>query len=402
MAKDGKPQRPATRLIEAGRANPDWTGPVVSPPVWRASTHLYATEADRKAALKSNEDGDFFYGRRGSPTQWSLAQALTDIEPGAYGTILYPSGVAAIAGALLAVLKPGDVLLITDNAYDPSRSMATGLLKRLGIEARFFNPLDLPAYETLFCDRTKAVWLESPGSLTMEVCDVPALAAIARDKGAVSLIDNTWASALGFPALERGCDISVMSLSKHVGGHSDLMMGSATAGHKHYRALRNTAQQMGTVVSPDDAALAARGLRTMQVRLERSSQSALTIAQWLNEQPQVAKVMCPMLPGDSSHALWQRDFTGGCGLFSFVLSSDDPGAQAKLVDNLQHFGIGYSWGGFESLALPVFPDHHRSVMSWPPTEVTGAGLAIRLSIGLEDPDDLIADLKQGFDSMGHS
>lgn len=403
MAKDDKTAKPATRVVEAGRG-PNWTGRVVNPPVWRASTHLYANEAERKAALKSNQDGEFFYGRRGAPTQWALAEALTQIEPGAHGTVIYPSGVSAIAGALLSVLKPGDVLLITDNAYDPSRTMATGLLKRLGVESRFFDPLDITAYEALFCDRTKAVWLESPGSLTMEVCDVPALAAIARNKGAVSLIDNTWASSLGFPALERGCDISVMSLSKHVGGHSDLMMGSASAGERYYRALRRTGQELGNVVSPDDAALAARGLRTMKLRLDQSSSSALQIAEWLDAQPQVSAVMCPMLPGDPGHDLWRRDFTGGCGLFSFVLSSENPDAQAIVVDNLQHFGIGYSWGGFESLALPIFPDQYRDVMSWPPKNltahgVTGSSSAIRLSIGLEDPQDLIADLAQAFEKL---
>ncbi|MEP5937210.1 MAG: cystathionine beta-lyase [Erythrobacter sp.] len=398
MAKDIKPAKPATTVVEAGRDD-KWTGSVVSAPVWRASTHLYASEADRKAALKTNQDGDFFYGRRGAPTQWALAQALTELETGAHGTVLYPSGVSAIAGALLSVLKPGDVLLITDNAYDPSRSMATGLLTRLGVEARFFDPLDIPAYEALFCERTKAVWLESPGSLTMEVCDVPALAAIARTNGAVSLIDNTWASALGFPALERGCDISVMSLSKHVGGHSDLMMGSATAGERYYRGLRRTSQQMGTVVSPDDAALAARGLRTMKLRLDQSSDSALQIAQWLDAQPQVSAVMCPMMPGNAGHDLWQRDFTGGCGLFSFVLNSVDPDAQATVVDNLDHFGIGYSWGGFESLALPIFPDQYRTVMEWPPQGKTGPAHAIRLSIGLEDPQDLIADLAQALEKL---
>jgi len=403
MAKDENPPNPATGVVEAGR-DPKWTGRVVNPPVWRASTHLYANEAERKAATKSNQDGDFFYGRRGAPTQWALADALTQIEPDAYGTVLYPSGVSAIAGALLSVLKPGDVLLITDNAYDPSRSMATGLLKRLGVESRFFDPLDIAAYQSLFCDRTKAVWLESPGSLTMEVCDVPTLAAIARDKGAVSLLDNTWASSLGFPALKRGCDISIMSLSKHVGGHSDLMMGSASAGERYYRALRRTAQQLGNVVSPDDAALAARGLRTMKLRLDQSSSSALQIAEWLQTQPQVCAVMCPMLPSDPGHSLWQRDFTGGCGLFSFVLNSDHPDAQARVVDNLHHFGIGYSWGGFESLALPIFPDQHRDIMSWPIKElaaqgVTGSSPAIRLSIGLEDPQDLIADLAQAFEKL---
>ncbi len=393
MSGDDKNLKPGTRVTHAGR-RAEWTGPVVNPPVWRASTHLYESEAARKDANTSNADGGFFYGRRGAPTQWALADALTAIEPGAHGTVLYPSGVAAIAGALLAVLKPGDRLLMTDNAYDPSRSMTTGLLKRLGIESTFFDPLDLDAYEALFAEPVRAVWLESPGSLTMEVCDIPALTAIARKYGAVSLLDNTWASSLGFAGLEHGCDIVMMSLSKHVGGHSDLMMGSASAGERWYRALRRTSQDLGHVVSPDDAALAARGLRTVAVRLERGTESARRIASWLKGQPQVAQVMCPLLPDDPSHDLWKRDFTGSCGLFSFALDTTDADACGRVVDALDLFGIGYSWGGFESLALPIFPQQHRGVMPPPNGSEAGARAAIRLSIGLEDPDDLIADLAQ--------
>lgn len=383
----GKPLRPATLLVRGGRRK-EWTGPVVNPPVWRASTHLYEQDADRRVAGGNNADGQFFYGRRGAPTQWALAEALTQLEPGAAGTVLYPSGVAAIAGCLLAVLKPGDRLLMADNAYDPSRGMATGLLKRMGVTTTFFDPQDLDAYAALFADPVRAVWLECPGSLTFEVCDIPALTATARAHGAVSLIDNTWASPLGFAALTHGCDIVMMSLSKHVGGHSDLMMGAATAGKRWYAALRRTAQDLGQVVSPDDAALAARGLRTMGLRLEAQTRSALTIATWLERQPQVVRVLCPLLPSDPGHALWQRDFTGGCGLFAFVLASADPAAAARVADALDLFGIGYSWGGFESLALPIRPEDHRSLM--PGT----AAPAIRLAIGLEDTDDLIADLAQ--------
>ncbi|RNJ62052.1 MAG: cystathionine beta-lyase [Porphyrobacter sp. IPPAS B-1204] len=386
---DEKHLKPATRIVRGGRRK-EWTGPVVNPPVWRASTHLYDKDADRHAAGSNNADGQFFYGRRGAPTQWALAEALTAIEPGAYGTQLYPSGVAAIAGCMLAVLKPGDRLLMADNAYDPSRSMATGLLDRMGVATTFFDPRDLDAFRTLCAAGAKAVWLEAPGSLTFEMCDVSALAAIAREHGAISMIDNTWASPLGFAALEHGCDIVMMSLSKHVGGHSDLMMGSASAGKRWYTALRRTAQELGQVVSPDDAALAARGLRTMSVRLEAQTRSALTVAQWLEQQPQVARVLCPMLPSDPGHALWSRDFTGGCGLFAFVLASDDPAASARVADALALFGIGYSWGGFESLALPVTPATYRSLMPCP----TGGAPALRLSIGLEDADDLIADLAQ--------
>jgi cystathionine beta-lyase len=386
---DDSTRKPATRLVRGGR-RPEWTGPVVNPPVWRASTHLYASDAERREAGKHNHDGQFFYGRRGAPTQWALAEALTQIEPGAHGTVLYPSGVAAIAGCLLAVLKPGDRLLMADNAYDPSRSMATGLLARMGVTTAFFDPLDIAAYRALFAQGVTAVWLEAPGSLTFELCDVPQLAAIAREHGAVSMIDNTWASPLGFAALEHGCDITMMSLSKHVGGHSDLMMGAASAGKRWYAALRRTAQELGQVVSPDDAALAARGLRTMGLRLEAQTRSALKIAQWLEVQPQVARVMCPMLPSDPGHALWRRDFTGGCGLFGFVLASADRAAAARVVDALELFGIGYSWGGYESLALAITPQDYRTVMASPDAD----GPAIRLAIGLEDPDDLIADLEQ--------
>lgn len=382
----------ATRALAAGRSNDPH---VVNPPVYRASTHLYADCAALRAGLATNTDGTFFYGRRGAPTQWALSEALTALEPGAAGTVLFPSGTAAIAGALLAVLDPGDVLLVTDNAYEPSRAIATGLLKRMGVEARFFDPLDVDSFAGLICERTKAVLLESPGSLTMEVCDVPALAAAARRREATVLLDNTWASSLGFPALSNGCDIAIQALTKHVGGHSDLMMGACTAGDRWYNRLRLVSQQLGQVVSPDDAALALRGLRTMAVRLERETSSALRVADWLRARDEVAEVLCPMLPEARGHALWKRDFSGGCGLFSFLLAEglDDAG-RCRLIDSLELFGIGYSWGGFESLALPVDPARIRTATSWPEHR-----LAVRLSIGLEDPADLIGDLERGFAVM---
>lgn len=385
---DDSHRKPATRLVRGGR-RPEWTGPVVNPPVWRASTHLYASDAERQAAGRNNADGQFFYGRRGAPTQWALAEALTAIEPGADGTVLYPSGVAAIAGVMLAVLKPGDRLLMTDNAYDPTRSMASGLLARLGVATTFFDPRDVEGFRKAVAG-ARGVWLEAPGSLTFEMCDVPLLAGIAREAGAVVMIDNTWASPLGFAALEHGCDIVMMSLSKHVGGHSDLMMGSASAGKRWYGMLRRVSHELGQVVSPDDAALAARGLRTMGVRLAAQTAAAGRVAAWLETRPQVARVLCPLLPSDPGHALWSRDFTGGCGLFSFVLASEDPSASARVADALELFGIGYSWGGYESLALPITPGSYRSVMPCG----TGGAPALRLSIGLEDADDLIADLEQ--------
>lgn len=390
--------RPATRLVGAGR-RAEWTGPVVNPPVWRSSTHLYADCADL-ARGRPDADGHFYYGRRGTPTQWALADALSALEPGACGTLLYPSGVAAIAGALLGVLEAGDVVLMTDNAYQPSRAMAKTLLAGCGVETRFFDPLDVAGFSDAFCGKTRAVLLESPGSLTMEVCDIPALAAMARQKGAVSLIDNTWATPLGFPALAHGCDVAIMSLTKHIGGHSDLLMGSVAAGEALYERLRAKAQALGQVVSPDDAALASRGLRTMGLRLERTAASALEIARWLRGREEVAQVLCPMLDGTTGHELWARDFTGGCGLFSFILKGRRPADRARLVDALQLFGIGYSWGGFESLAIPFDPAGARSATRWPPEGWAREDrLGVRLSIGLEDAGDLVQDLEQAFTAM---
>ncbi|PKB19597.1 cystathionine beta-lyase [Novosphingobium kunmingense] len=405
MAKGGRTGAggdlsPATRLVGGGR-KPEWTGTpaepgaVVNPPVWRASTHLYPDSAALHAG-KPNADGHFYYGRRGSPTQWALADALTALEPGAAGTVLYPSGVTALAGALMAVLRPGDVLLMTDNAYEPTRNMGRGLLRDFGIETRWFDPLDLAAFDAAIDERCKAVLLESPGSLTLEVQDVPTLAATARARGLTVVLDNTWAGPLGFAALAQGADIAVMSLTKHVGGHSDLMMGSASAGERHYAKLRRTAQQLGLVVSPDDAALALRGLRTMSLRLERETGSALALAAWLDARPQIARVLCPMLPGSPGHELWKRDFTGGCGLFSMVFKGKDGAARDAFIDALDLFGIGYSWGGYESLVSPIDPAPLRTASHWPL-----AGMAdedrygVRLSIGLEGLDDLQADLARG-------
>jgi cystathionine beta-lyase len=387
---------PGTRITAAGR-RAEWTGTpghpgaVVSPPVWRASTHLYPDMAALRAH-PANRDGNFYYGRRGSPTQWALADALTALEPGAAGTVLYPSGVAAIAGVLLTVLRPGDVLLMTDNAYEPSRAMGRGLLADFGVETRWFDPADPDAFLAALCPRARAVLIESPGSLTFEMTDVPQIAGLARAHGLVSVIDNTWASPLGFAALRHGVDIAVMSLTKHVGGHSDAMMGSASAGAEWYRKLRLRAQGLGTVVSPDDAALMLRGLRTMNLRLERSTATALALAQWLAARPEIAHVLCPMLPGAPGHDLWRRDFTGGCGLFGFVLKGGSSAARDALIDALSLFGIGYSWGGFESLATPVDPAPLRRPGAWPPPHWDQADrFGVRLAVGLEDAADLIAD-----------
>jgi len=397
VSKGKPPSRPATQIVEAGRRT-EWThlgdnkGGIVNPPVWRASTILYDDVAALRAGVRTNEDGKLFYGRRGTPTQWSLADALTAMEPGAAGTMLFPSGVAATAVALLSVLNPGDELLMVDSAYDPTRGICEGLLKRFGITTCYYDPLIGAGIETLLTERTRAIFLESPGSLTFEVQDVPAIVAVAKAHGLVTLIDNTWATSLLFPALSFGVDISILACTKYVVGHSDVMAGSVTANAAHFPALRKTSQQLGQVMSPDDAWLAARGLRTLDVRMERHQTSALKIANWLADQPEVARVLHPALPECPGHAAWKRDFKGSSGLFSFVLKGGDEARRAALIDGLVHFGIGYSWGGYESLALPVDPQNYRTATRW-----TAEGPVVRLQIGLEDVDDLIEDLRAGLD-----
>jgi len=390
MSTSDRPRADATRIVAAGRRQ-EWTQGIVNPPVWRASTILYDSVAELRARVGDTHH-KLFYGRRGTPTQWSLADALTELEPGAEGTFLYGSGVAAIAAALLAVLSPGDELLLVDSAYDPTRSLATGLLQRFGIATRFYDPLIGAGIADLIGDKTRAIFMESPGSLTFEVQDVPAIVAAAKARGVTTLIDNTWAMPLFFPAIQHGVDLSILACTKYVVGHSDVMLGSVTAGPGHFARLRDTSFQLGQMASPDDAWLGARGLRTMAVRLAQHQASALKIAQWLKTRPQIAAVLHPALPDCPGHDLFLRDFSGSSGLFSFVLNGGGEAARAALIDGLELFGIGYSWGGFESLAIPVDVDRIRSV-----AKHAYPGPIVRLQIGLEDPDDLIADLAAGLD-----
>ncbi len=388
------PDRPelgdATRAVIAGRRD-EWTQGIVNPPVWRASTIVYDDVASLRAGVRGDSHHTLFYGRRGTPTQWSLAEALTQLEPGAEATYLYPSGVAAVAAAMLSVLSAGDEVLIADSAYDPTRSMANGLLKRCGIASRFYDPVIGAGIEALIGPTTKAILLESPGSLTFEVQDLPAIVAVAKARGIATLLDNTWATPLRLPAIAMGIDLSILACTKYVGGHSDVMLGSVTATPERWAALRDTSRQLGQTVSADDAFLVARGLRTMPLRLDRHEASALVIALWLEGRAEVARVLHPALPGCPGHALFQRDFKGATGLFAFELAGGGEAERAALIDSFELFGIGYSWGGFESLALPVDPARYRTATKW-----EGHGPLVRLSIGLEDPADLIADLERGF------
>ena len=389
MSKHDTPQSPATRVVTGGRRE-QWTGGVVNVPVWRASTILYDDVADLRAAAGANTHHRLYYGRRGTPTQWSLAEALTELEPGAGGTLLYPSGVAAITTALLAYLKPGDHLLLPDSAYDPTRAFANGMLKTIGVETTLYDPIVGAGIAELIRPNTRVLFLESPGSLTFEVQDVPAMTAIARERGITTILDNTWATPLLFPAMAHGVDVTIMACTKYVVGHSDAMLGSATAVASHWQALRDATYQLGQHVGPDDAALGARGLRTMAVRLKQHGESSIRIAKWLMDQPGVARVLHPALPGCPGHDVFVRDFRGSAGLFAFVLDGGSDDARAALIDGLALFGIGYSWGGYESLALPIDPHRYRSV-----TRRAAEGPMIRLQIGLEDADDLIADLDAG-------
>jgi cystathionine beta-lyase len=374
-------KRPQTKLVEGGRRK-EWRGRLVNPPVERASTILFDSVADMKANKPGL--GIYRYGLQGTATQWALSEALSELEPGAAGTALFSSGLAAITTALFTVLAPGDELLAPDNSYGPTRKFCDTLLKRFGVATRYYDPLVGAAIAELIGDTTRAILLESPGSLTMEVQDVPGICAVARERGIVTLIDNTWATPLLFPAIAAGVDISMIAATKYVGGHADVMLGAVSATAEYFQRLQQIAWDLGHSVSPDDAWLGSRGLRTMAIRLKQHEQSALKVAHWLKDQPQVGLVLHPALPDCPGHEHWKRDFTGSSGLFSFEFKTGD---RAALVDHLELFGIGYSWGGYESLAMPIDP--YRTV-SKPP-----ASNLVRLHIGLEDPDDLIADIASG-------
>jgi len=380
-----KGKRPDTKLVQGGR-NREWTQGAVSPPVWRASTIVFETIADMHEAYPP-EQGRLHYGRHGTPTTWGLCDALTQLEPEGKGTWLYSSGLAAVSGALMSVLRTGDELLVADNVFGPTRRFCDRHLRRFGVSVSYYDPSEGAAIRRLFTDRTKVVLLESPGSITMEVQDVPAICEVAHAHDIVTVLDNTWATPLLFPALAAGVDISVIACTKYIAGHADVMLGSATANSRLWGPLRDFGMASGQTASPDDAFLTARGLRTLGLRLRRHGESALAVAKWLSEQPQVSKVLHPALPDCPGNDLWERDFLGSSGLFSFVLRGGSGKACAAMVDRLSHFGKGYSWGGFESLAIPMDVGKLRTVNRWDPR-----GPLVRLSIGLEDVDDLIEDL----------
>jgi len=376
--------RKETKVVEAGR-EPSLHAGAVNTPVYRVSTVLFPDLETMRT-----EAQPYTYGRRGQPTTRALEQALCGLEGGAR-TVLTPSGLSACTLAILAVCGAGDHILVTDSVYGPTRVFCQRLGKRYGISTTYFEPGIGAGIARQFRAETKAVFLESPGSFTFEVQDVPAIADIAHQRGAAVILDNTWATPLGFDALGHGVDLSVQAVTKYVGGHADVMMGAITANAAHEGRLVEAHGTLGLCSNGDEAYLALRGLRTLAVRLRRHQESATEIAAWLKTRPEVARVIYPPLHDDPGHALWKRDFTGACGLFSVVLRPVPDQSVAAMVDGLRHFGLGYSWGGFESLVVPG--QLHRS---FPPVL---EGPMLRLHIGLEAVEDLKADLAAGFERL---
>ncbi len=383
------PQKAETALVTAGRDTKAQHG-FVNPPVVHGSTVLYPTAEDLHA-----HRGEFQYGRHGTPTTKALQEALMAIEgPHCTGVGLAPSGLSAISTTLLAVLNAGDHLLICDNAYRPTRNFCNGLLARYGVETTYFDPLIGAGIADLFRPNTRAVLVEAPGSQSFEMPDIPAIAAVAHGRGALVIDDNTWATPLFHRSLDHGVDISIQAATKYIGGHSDIMFGTISANAKAWPLISEAIRLLGVCAGPDDVFLALRGLRTLAVRLAQHHRSGLDMARWLAGRPEVIKVLHPALESDPGHAIWKRDFTGASGLFSIVLKPSPQQAVDALLDTVRLFGMGFSWGGFESLVIPFDCASYRTATKWAP-----GGPTLRLHIGLEDVSDLKADLEAGFEAF---
>jgi cysteine-S-conjugate beta-lyase len=381
--------RPATSLVTAGR-DPDSYHGFVNPPVYHASTVLYPSAEDFLA-----HRARYQYGRRGTPTTEALEQAVQALEgPQCAGVALLPSGLAAISAAILSVVRAGEHVLVTDSAYGPTRAFCDQILTRLGVTTTYYDPLIGGGIAGLMQPNTRVVFTESPGSLSFEMQDIPAIAEAAHARGALVLMDNTWATPLYFRALDFGVDLSIHAGTKYFGGHSDVMLGTVAANSATVADLRNFVRLNGLHLAPDDAYLSQRGLRTLGVRLDRHYESGLAIARWLEQRPEVLRLLHPAMPSHPGHALWKRDFTGASGLFSMVLKPVPQQAAFAFLDALELFGIGASWGGYESLAVPFDCTNLRTATRWAP-----GGPTVRFHIGLEAVEDLIADLEQGFTAL---
>ena len=373
-----------SRLVHLGR-DVEHSQRFINVPPFRGSTVLYPDVATLKSRAQR-----YTYGTHGTPTTDALNSAWTDLA-GAAGTALVPSGMAAIACSLMAALNAGDHLLMTDSAYGPARAFADATLTRMGIETTYYDPCVGAGIEALMRPNTKAVFTESPGSQSLEIQDVPAIAEVAHAHGACVIMDNTWATPLFFPPHAHGVDLAVEAGTKYLSGHSDLLLGVVSANEQWFDRLRRSVDLMAIPAGPEDVFLALRGLRTMELRLREAERQGLELAKWLAARPEVLRVIHPALPDHPGHALWRRDFAGSSGLFSVVLNPASESAVAALLDGLELFGLGYSWGGYESLAIPFDCTAYRTATRWAP-----GGPTIRFSVGLEDIEDLKADLERGF------
>ena len=379
--------KPSTRLVTSGRSPPPDPG-FVNPPLYRGSTVLHDDIAEMHRRPHGGEDAPVNYGRHGTPTHHAFLEAITTLE-GGYRSWALPSGQAACTSAILAFVSAGDHLLVADSVYGPTRRFCEVTLARLGVETSFHDPRAGAEIEALFRPNTRLVFIESPGSHTFEVQDIPALARVARARGAVTVVDNTWATPLCLRPLDLGADVVVHAATKYIGGHSDLLLGTITATREAWPRVRAAMRELGLQASPDDCWLALRGLRSLAARLERHRRCADALVAWLGRQPEVERVLYPALASDPGHALWQRDFTGASGLFGVRFGDAVPReAVLALIDGMRLFGRGYSWGGFESLMIPS--EFHRSHAP------AADGRLVRISAGLEDPTDLIEDLEKGF------
>jgi cystathionine beta-lyase len=376
--------RPRSRLVNLGR-DAEFSQGFINVPPFRGSTVLYPDVATLK-----NRAQRFTYGTRGTPTTEALCSAWTDLS-GAAGTVLAPSGLAAIVVALMTALSAGDHLLMTDSVYEPSRAFADKALRRFGIETSYYDPTIGAEIDALMRPNTKAVLTESPGSQTLEVQDIPAIAEVAHERGVCVILDNTWATPLFFSPHAHGVDLVVEAGTKYLSGHADLLLGLVSANAQWFERLHRTVHLMAIPPGAEDVFLALRGLRTMDLRLREAERQGLALAQWLSARSEVLRVIHPALPDHPGHALWKRDFTGSSGLFSIVLKPASEGAVAAFLDGLELFGIGYSWGGYESLALPFDCTATRTATRFAP-----GGPTVRFSVGLEDIEDLQADLDRGF------
>ena len=384
-----QPRRTDTKLVTAGR-DPEAYHGFVNPPVYHASTVLYPNAEDFLA-----HRARYQYGRRGTPTTEALEQALQELEgPNCAGVSLLPSGLSAISTALLSVVHAGDHLLVTDSTYGPTRNFCEHVLKRLGVTTTYYDPGIGGAIAGLMQPNTRAIYLKSPGSLSFEMQDTGAIAKAAHDKGALVLMDNTWATPLYFRPLDHGVDLVIQAGTKYIGGHSDVMLGTVSANAAALANLKTTVRYTGVCEGPDDVYLGLRGLRTLSVRLERHYKSGLAVARWLEQRPEVLRLLHPAMPSHPGHAIWKRDFTGASGLFSMVLKPVPRKAYLAFLDTLELFGIGASWGGYESLAIPFDCTPLRSATRWEP-----GGPTVRFHIGLEAVEDLTDDLERGFAAL---